>query len=470
MRLKDIESQEQMLRQLKSGDDELADDIRRELTKEWNRVEWYESQALEEIVEQYLDEIVDLVLQYGEGLRYSAALEDVVRSELREHIVGDPKDRRRGLRSDWYSFGGSSRDVGDRPNKDYISVEVMYFTHIKLEGELAWVPGQHVMEVLNDVGWAEWELEGPPDDDGSVLYLGTSTSPEHLWVGFDVDYLQEAITDIAIRTVSELLEKDKKAGLERFLQVLQEDDKELAARVKKAKFPQDVLIDLATAYFADDDGVQVLREAVGMFGYEGTRGKLITEVTAVDLQELGVERGGKWMQGAPWKLLNLPPQELAYEGTLMRHCVGQYKMGYRQAVEDGKTEIWSLRSRYNIPILTFEVDAERWMESWEAEAAAREAKEAAREAAYEAEDEAERKALWAAVDDAGKDFAKDRGEAIAQVRGKLNRYGGSADGGGSNLAYSEQELVDETKVLQLIFERLSVDASKVWEFHPTFPE
>ena len=126
---------------------------------------------------------------------------------------------------------------------------------------------------------------------------------------------------------------------------MKRDHPDIHKKLKKAKPPKDVMLSYATAYMADpeDEGIEVLREAVGMFGYEGTRGNTMLELGKDTLRELGITQG-RWWDGAPWKLVNLPPEELAYEGTLQRHCVGRYDMGYRQAVERGDIQIWSLRS------------------------------------------------------------------------------------------------------------------------------
>jgi hypothetical protein len=127
------------------------------------------------------------------------------------------------------------------------------------------------------------------------------------------------------------------------------------------------------------------------------------------LQALGIT-SGRWWDGAPWRLVNLPIEELAYEGTLMRHCVGRFDMGYRDAVERGLTQIWSLRSQFNRPVLTFEID----------------------------------------VHDMRSAQPVIRAGAIQQLKGKLNRQAGQD--------------ADEARVLFWIFAKLGVDPAGVEDF------
>ena len=146
--------------------------------------------------------------------------------------------------------------------------------------------------------------------------------------------------------------------VDHFLRSLDLRDPELAARIRKAELPADALAAYAVAYHGAE-GVRILKEAVGDFGYEGSRGETILEVGHEDLRAMGIT-SGRWWDGAPWRLVNLPVQELAYEGTRQRHCVGRFDMGYREAVERGEREVWSLRSVFDSPVLTFDVDASEW--------------------------------------------------------------------------------------------------------------
>jgi hypothetical protein len=194
----------------------------------------------------------------------------------------------------------------------------------------------------------------------------------------------------------------------------------------KAKFPSSALKSYAAAFFEmldndeyeDEDRVQFIREALGMWGYEGSDAEVVLEIDRDKLEELGVTRG-KWLDNAPWRLVSLPPVELAYEGTMLRHCVGRFDMGYRERVERGDIWIWSLRDKYARPRLTWEVDT------------------------Y----------LWASADawQQSLDLARNRrGGAIRQLKGFANRHAGLGN--------------DEQKVLEYIFDELDVDPRSVHDY------
>lgn len=226
------------------------------------------------------------------------------------------------------------------------------------------------------------------------------------------DELREWVYDRNVELISDMVDQDPKAAGDIFLEALMDHGRgDLAREIRKLKPPTEVLASFAVAYFEDGhEGMQIIEEAVGYWGYEGTRGEPLLTVTRDDLRELGITQG-RWWDGAPWTLLNLPKEELAYEGTLQRHCVGRHDMGYRDAVENGEIWIWSLRSAANKPILTFEVDIGTWEQA---------------------------------------PGPEQRAHAITQLKGKVNRV--------------PPKNAEENAVLMHVFERLDVSPELVRDF------
>jgi hypothetical protein len=274
-----------------------------------------------------------------------------------------------------------------------------------------------VTEILKAEGpyGAEWEeFDDGSDDDDRRFDTGWVESGDNLRLevkGWDA---HEWAQDLRTEVYSDLIDADPAFAVKAMLKELGTREPDLAKKVRKAKLPKDVLADYAVTYFQDpDEGTELLKEAMGMLDYEGTQGEVLLELDRAALQALGVTKG-RWWDGAPWRLIDLPEQELAYEGTLMRHCVGRHNMGYRDAVRRGETAIWSLRSRSNRPMLTFEIDLPRW--------------------------------------NAAGAHPGERGRAIVQLKGKLNRRAGKD--------------VPEQKALHWIFAQLGVDPRAVTDFAP----
>jgi hypothetical protein len=234
---------------------------------------------------------------------------------------------------------------------------------------------------------------------------------------FTPGYIREVLADARTAVVNRMVEaseETRRQAVAEFLDVLRQTDPSTFNRLKKLKLPLEPMVALAVAFLSDPaTGMLTVREAVGDFGYEGSRGELLLEVDAATLQGLGIARGTRWMDGAPWRLINLPTSELAYEGVLQRHCIGRPDLSYRRRVHDGEIFAWSLRSRFNQPILTWAVDASKWL-------------------------------------DARSDYQ--RGDAVFELRGKLNR-----EPPGS---------VDEDKVLRWVFGQLRIDPSAVRNYKP----
>ena len=250
------------------------------------------------------------------------------------------------------------------------------------------------------------------------------------------DQVEEWLVDKYRAYLDDLIGAEPDVAIAELFRILEAQAPELKKKIKKAKLPKDVLLSYAGAYFeSPEDGLELLAEAVGSWGYEGSRGEPILEVTKEDLRNMGITQGA-WWDGAPWLLLNLPVRELAYEGTLQRHCVGRFDMGYREAVANGETEIWSLRSRFNKPVLTFEVTIDEWKE------------------ADAHEEKAKNDDVWR-LSAEEKELAREgaairRATAITQLKGKLNRIAGTEE--------------EEAKVLLFIFEILGVNPKYVEDF------
>lgn len=271
---------------------------------------------------------------------------------------------------------------------------------------------EQILEELRGKTGDHWRWEEL--DDGE--YLGVITdSMYYLYATRD---MEEGATDFRREWLSDMVEDDPAQAVNLMMQTIKKDQPDLHRSIKKAKMPASVMRSYAVAYFDNqEDGLELLTEAMGRFGYEGSRGEELERITRNDLRSLGIT-SGKWWDGAPWTLLNLPPNELAYEGVLMRHCVGRHDMGYREAVEDEETYIWSLRSAFNKPVVTFEVDREAW-------------------------------------DFTGRrpELLKgERGAAIIQMKKKLNR--------------KPPESAQERAVLEFLLEQLDVDPASVDDWQP----
>lgn len=280
--------------------------------------------------------------------------------------------------------------------------------------------------------WWDSKLEESYDRDNMIYFQ--MPPGEEVW---------EQIRDWRFEALTRSIDNDPKPAIAFFLQQLERIDPEAHARLVKAKFPSSALKSYAAAFlemldndeYEDEDRVQFIREALGMWGYEGSDAEVVLEIDRDKLEELGVTRG-KWLDNAPWRLVSLPPVELAYEGTMLRHCVGRFDMGYRERVERGDIWIWSLRDKYARPRLTWEVDTELW-ESGGQELAFAEPLEGVWEQS-------------ASMLEQRKLARIRRGGAIRQLKGFANRHAGLGN--------------DEQKVLEYIFDELDVDPRSVHDY------
>lgn len=430
MYLDQADSPKQVRAALAEGDPEMEEDVRRGLrnavdlawqdpVSEWDNLSKDEMLAS---VEHYLDGdlmgLVDELESRGEQ-EVAEVLRTVPEEKIREALrleLGIAADRLErwsqgrspippGSSSALFEFGG-----GQGPGLQVAPIHQSIT--VRLDEPLSWVPPDTVTEILKREGpyGSEWEVV-----DEGFYDSGWHEAGDYLRLEIKRDNALEWAQDLRQEYYSALVDAEPAEAVSALAKELDIHYPELAKRVRKAKLPKDVLADYAVTYFQDpEEGIELLSEAMGTFGYEGSKAPTILEIDQDTLRRLGVHHG-RWEHGAPWRLVDLPPEELAYEGTLQRHCVGRHGMGYKEAVERGKTAIWSLRSKFDRPLLTFEVDLRAW--------------ESARNR------ETPRPA---------------RGAAIVQLKGKLNRPPGKDE--------------DEEVVLEWIFDQLGVDPSSVRDY------
>ena len=450
MKLSQVESQEQLLWRLENGDDELRQDIEETLDlmfryqiDDWHRATvdiedgiWEPEYEAEMLLQREDFDPVRLLEDVGVPEEELEQLTRLLTPEkIKELVAYEVKQA--GAR-DHRTFLGFMEDSRSTPS-GYIVRDTHIEFRVGLDDEpYVWVPFDLIEEVLGDVrphmelvewenlGGLEWSSGWTPRD-VPLLLIAQSSARE--WA---LDEIRSALSD--------LVDADPKEAVAALKRYLKESDPALFKAFKKAKLPLDVQASFAVAFFEDpDEGIVIIREALGEFGYEGSRGQTILEVDRAALRELGIT-SGRWWDGAPWRLVNLPPQELAYEGTLMRHCVGRHDMGYREAVERGAAQIWSLRSKFNKPMLTWEIDAGTWQNADHYGATIPET------------------VAYGELGDLSVPHGDcERGRAVDQLKGKLNRYSG--------------EERDEALVLSYIFGRLHIAPWCVTDFVGTkFPD
>lgn len=432
MLLDEAEGSEQVAAALDIGDPELERDVRlqiRDLVQSgWSHAstEWddLDEEELVTRVEQYFDGdlmglAVDLAGHDADVDRVLQTIPDQhVKDALRAEVEKAAERTARWIGgrgvptalprpSTLFEFeGGQGGGIRIGP--------IHHSINIRIAEPLSWVPSGHLVDLLKDEGpyKVDWE-----EYDEDAYSTGWFESDDQLRMVVKREDAVEWAQDLRQDYYSELIDADPAEATRALLSELERLYPELARKVRKAKLPKDVLADYAVAYFQDrEEGIEILSEAMGVFGYEGSNAETILEIDKDILRQLGVHHG-RWEHGAPWRLADLPPEELAYEGTLMRHCVGRHGMGYREAVERGDTAIWSLRSRFERPLLTFEVNLPAWKTA----------------------DETQQSPGM-------------RGRAIVQLKGKLNRPAGVD--------------ADEAAVLGWVFDQLGVDPREVQGFAP----
>lgn len=423
MRLYEAESEEQVLETLAENDKELLSDIRQAVRSAMNGASyWSEWESMDP------SELVGKVDAWTEG--DDNKLLNLVSDDAAEILSALPVEAWPDQIRDWIDeaaqnalYHGSRRTRHSTPfsfstgQGGGTSIGPSYYEMALSVGEtppLSWVPEKVILDALNDEIKSEWE----PVGDGGYR-SGWLDSYDDWRIETDNDRVDEWAYDLRTEYLSHLVDSDPKGAIAIFRRELAALDKDLAKRVDKAKLPEEVLLDYVVAFFANrGETIEMLHEVVGDFGYQGSRGEVMLEISKDTLSTLGITQG-RWWDGAPWRLVNLPPKELAYEGTLQRHCVGQHKRGYREAVERGATYIWSLRSAFNLPILTFEVNRRQYDASL-------------------------------VPDNLRSVREGNRAESIEQLKGKLNRLSGQDP--------------EEAAVLLWIFKKLGVNPAYVYDY------
>lgn len=449
MRLEDAENAAEIAEAVEAEDDEMLEDIKKEVRKEV--ISAFENgeelslqdnyadnedaywQALYEVGwEQAIDEAWGLAAE-AQGATSLLNSENEALNEWLWDQAHNELGREVTQPDNYHENAYVDLTHEDKANEDDVAPARHLWIDIeprkrRMEFTVGWpldaVPSEVLDEIVEGEAWdhlsADVQRHGQSD---------TFTSPDpvevedEVWVlDIDLDALAEFIGDKAREWISEVVDKDPGAAVAMLVEAVESKDPSLARKLAKAKLPQEVLASLAVSYFADDD-IELIRETVGEFGYTGSRGQPMLHVTRADLAGMGITGGRLW-DGAPWTLVNLPSNELGYEGVRQRHCVGRHDMGYREAVDRGRIWVWSLRSQYNKPLLTWEVDRRTWENAQRMEAAG----------------------------DVTASNAK--GSAIRQLKGKLNRLAGKDD--------------DEAAVLLWIFARMGVDERMVRDFNDAY--
>lgn len=423
--LEDHESLKQVEAALDAGDEELEQDLEQHLAAAFAEVErgrgvGYHSQELEpydfisafdpEDVITYSDRLSSLSRemqaeakqQMVDALEYDLSLRlQTGRGRNRYFEVNNGRSDLSWNVPYTVSVGVSPDEVFDYP--DLIPPEY---------AERFWAGIEPFFDLLD--GWQE------PTDNVVEYNYGEQDKPATL----DLYNADEFCRDILQDLVSNMNEDEVLVFFEETL-MSHFSRKELELLFKKIN--KEELVDFANAYFIDDEPdevLEILKDYVtGLSAPKGLLGdrEVILKISPETIARLGI-RKGIIKEEAPWYLLKLEPNDLSIEGVLMNHCVGQYKMGYREAVQRGEIEIWSLRDRNGKPRFTLQVDSR-----------------------FNYTEDPDEKA-----------------EAISQLKGKGNRTPGYAQSRSSSLKFPE-----EVELWDYIFSELGINPSKVSDF-PAF--
>lgn len=420
-----MKSQAQLRAALAAGDEQLVHDIRYELAWRQDKARRKAKISLGDLdeaalVEQAMDPLVIDQLIAGidnyTGSRMGLVPREEVQEALGRHIgfaAGNFLELMEADRGSWSTDDGVLKfEVGHGTGPSVHPVSEL--RTVVLSDQMLWVPSEMVLRILNEIGPSDADWKHAGGGEYVSDWVGTG---EFVQLDFNRDRIQEWVVDQRQTYLATMVDADPDHAIAEMMKHIGASFPELARKIRRAQLPKEILTSYAVAFFADPEhGLRVLNEATGEWGYEGTRAQTLLEIDKATLRKLGITQG-KWWDGAPWKLLDLPADELAYEGTLMRHCVGRFDMPYRKRVSDGIDYIFSLRSQFNRPVLTFEVVRHEWDTG----------------GGYQFALAGLRRAL-----------------AIRQIKGKLNRRA------------AENE--DEAKVLIYIFSTLGVDPKKVKPF------
>jgi len=109
---------------------------------------------------------------------------------------------------------------------------------------------------------------------------------------------------------------------------------------------------------AQKDTERVAKEAAeAVDAVDYSKNEVVVTITKEQVKDWGITKG-TMLEEAPWKIIKLRPSQLKEEGKVMKICVGQENMRYKEALKEGLIEIWSLRDRSNRPRFTLEINKE----------------------------------------------------------------------------------------------------------------
>lgn len=419
--LEDHESLKQVEAALDAGDEELEQDLEAALRVAFDKVERgkgvdYYNQELETYDFVNAFDPAD-VIAYDSGLTsLSRELQAEAKQQMVDALEYDLSNRRYryfqiyGRRSELSWDVPYTVSVGVEPSKVFDYPDLIPPEY----AERFWAGIEPFFGLLD--GWQE------PTDNVVAYNYGDQEGYEPATLilnnadEFCRDILQDLVSNMNEDEVLVFFEETLMSHFSR---------KELELLFKKIN--KEELVDFANAYFIDDEPdevLEILKDYVtGLSAPKGLLGdrEVILKISPETIARLGI-RKGIIKEEAPWYLLKLEPNDLSIEGVLMNHCVGQYKMGYREAVEREEIEIWSLRDRNGKPRFTLEVDS-RFNDTEDPD---------------------------------------EKAEAISQLKGKGNRTPGYAQSRSSSLKFPE-----EVELWDYIFSELGINPSKVSDF-PAF--
>ncbi len=439
MLLEHAKSSEEVADALAAGDQELANDIEEQLKA--LRLKWerrrdgceYRDTDLREFLFSPPSDFVDAVIEQSPPHADLSQLDRQLIENALEFISQRARDR-------WHAgIFELSSERGARGDFRYSFVPEMdcWFPSSLYPDGAIFIPQERAAQFWkSDVSSVSWNYDNF-DEDNFGHREGTDSS----YIVADVDSFHEWCFDLIAENVNEWAEKDPDRARAMFWAALRVENSSLADRLEAVKPSPDDVLNLAVQWFKTQDNSESLDnireylDALAGTDEERANDDVIRVVDENDLRRLGITSGTLWEE-RPWKLIRLFPYQLANEGAQMRHCVGDRRMGYIQAIKDGEVQIWSLRSRANKPRFTLEVDS----------------------------------SFYDAVDDPKLTFftgPRDRGRAIKQLKGKANRTPGYAE---PRSDPADIRFPDEVKLWAWLFRELNVDPGEVHDFrayHPT---
>ena len=320
----------------------------------------------------------------------------------------------------WDRFRASEYMSWEIPSRHQVIVTPQFYNPELIPAKYAeqfWEEAADELSIID----SEW-LE-PTDSVSEHNYASVDSYENPVLYLYDVS---EFVSDAFREYVSSL---DTHSKIECFAEHLTNEIGAQDTQLLLSKLKEEELLDFVDSWLSDDEDaqeslserlqhyVEILKDPSALLEQR----EVILEVSPEVLSQIGVTKG-VLKEEAPWYLISLEPEDLSIEGALMKHCVGQYSMGYQSAVERGTIQIWSFRDRNGKPRFTVEVDA----------------------SFYE-------------TDDPDK-----KARAIQQLKGKGNRTPGYAQSRASNIKFPE-----EVKVWDYILSELGVNPARVSDF-PAF--